>query len=360
MIGVYVHIPFCRTLCPYCDFVKRPLDAGKVPSEFVDALCDEITRYAGPKHADSVFIGGGTPSLLEQRDLARILDAIDAQLTLDRAEITIEANPDDVTPELVSGWQRAGVNRVSLGVQSFDDRVLEYLGRRHGADGARRACDAVAAQYENWSLDLIFGARPLDAWTATLDECHRLAPPHFSAYGLTFESNTPFGKRADEAVDDEQFLRLCSDINARLPEYRRYEISNYAQPGSECRHNLHYWHNGEYAGFGPGAYSYLEGTRARNDSNLDRYLDAPGTKREAFALSMDEQRVETIIQYLRLDTGLPRSDYTARFGAPPEAHFGPRIDELVDRGLIVADGDSLRPTEKGFELNNEIGLALVG
>lgn len=360
MIGVYVHIPFCRTLCPYCDFVKRPLDAGQVPREFVDALCGEIAGYDGPHNADSVFIGGGTPSLLEPGDLARILDAIAKTFVLDRAEVTIEANPDDVTPSLVSDWQRAGINRVSLGVQSFDDRVLEYLGRRHGADGARKACDAVAAQFENWSLDLIFGAHPLDAWKGTLEECHRLAPPHFSAYGLTFESNTPFGKRANEAVDDEQFLQLCSDIKVRLPEYRRYEISNYAKSNYECRHNLHYWHNDGYAGFGPGAYSYLDGTRARNDSNLDRYLAAPGTKREAFALSPDEQRVETIIQYLRLESGLPKADYAKRFGDSPETHFGKRIQELVDRGLVIADENVLRPTEKGFELNNEIGLALVG
>jgi len=360
MIGVYIHIPFCRTLCPYCDFVKRRLDAGRVPREFVDALCGEIAGYEGPKNADSIFIGGGTPSLLEPDDLARILDAVNTHLKLDSAEITIEANPDDVTAELVTDWQRAGVNRVSLGVQSFDDRVLEYLGRRHGADGARQACDAVATTFENWSLDLIFGARPLDAWTATLDECHRLAPPHFSAYGLTFEASTPFGQRANEAIDDDTFLELCDAIGNRLPTYRRYEISNYAKPGRECLHNLHYWHNDAYAGFGPGAYSYLNDTRARNDSNLDRYLSNPGEKREAFALSEDEQRVETMIQYLRLDTGLPKADYTARFGEPPEAHFGSPIEVLIERGLIVEDGDTLRPTEKGFALNNEIGLALVG
>ncbi len=360
MIGVYVHIPFCRTLCPYCDFVKRRLDAGRVPGEFVDALCDEIARYDGPQNADSIFIGGGTPSLLEPGDLERILKTLDEHITLVDPEITIEANPDDVTPDLVADWQRADINRVSLGVQSFDDRVLEYLGRRHGADGARDACDAVASRFENWSLDLIFGARPLDAWTATLDECHRLAPPHFSAYGLTFEASTPFGQRADEAVDDEQFLLLCADIRGRLPDYQRYEISNYAKPGNQCRHNLHYWHNDEYAGFGPGAYSYLAGVRARNDSNLDRYLGAPGEKREAFQLTIDEQRVETIIQYLRLDTGLPTTEYAARFGAPPQQHFGPCIDELIERSLIVLDGETLRPTEKGFDLNNEIGLTLVG
>lgn len=360
MIGVYVHIPFCRTLCPYCDFVKRPLDAGTVPGEFIDALCAEIERFDGPHTADSVFIGGGTPSLVTPNDLRRVLETIGARVGLVNAEITIEANPDDVTTGLVSDWKSTGINRVSLGVQSFNDEVLQYLGRRHGVEGARSACAAVATQFENWSLDLIFGARPIDAWTATLDECARIAPPHFSAYGLTFEPNTPFGLRTNEAMDDETFLKLCSDIRKRLPEYRRYEISNYAKPGFECRHNLHYWHNEEYAGFGPGAYSYLNGTRARNDSNLDRYLADPGVKRESLALSETEQRVETIIQYMRLDTGLPMADYIARFGAPPEAHFGHQIEDLIDRGLVVANRETIRPTPKGFELNNEIGLALVG
>jgi oxygen-independent coproporphyrinogen III oxidase len=145
MIGVYVHIPFCRTLCPYCDFVKRPLDAGQVPRAFIDALLQEIESFSGPRDADSIFIGGGTPSLVEPRHLDAVLQALRTRFDLHDAEVTIEANPDDVRPELVRDWQRIGVNRVSLGVQSFDDRVLEYLGRRHGADGARQACDAVAA-----------------------------------------------------------------------------------------------------------------------------------------------------------------------------------------------------------------------
>jgi oxygen-independent coproporphyrinogen-3 oxidase len=359
MIGIYVHIPFCRTLCPYCDFVKRPLDAGPVPSEFIDALCGEIAAFDGPSEADSVFIGGGTPSLMEPADLARVLNAFGGRFQLHEAEISIEANPDDVTADLAQAWKRAGVNRVSLGVQSFNDRVLAYLGRRHGADGARAACGAVAAAFTNWSLDLMFGAQPIDAWPATLDECARIAPPHFSAYGLTFEPRTPFGERADEAVDDETFLELCNAIGERLPDYRRYEISNYAKPGFECRHNLHYWRNEEYAGFGPGAYSYVNGVRARNDANLDRYLAEPGVKREALQLSETEQRVETIIQYMRLDTGLPKSDYAGRFGAAPETHFGEQINALIDRGLIEAAHDALRPTSKGFDLNNEIGLMLV-
>jgi len=359
MIGVYIHIPFCRTLCPYCDFVKRPLESGKVPREFIDALLQEIEAFDGPRDVDSVFIGGGTPSLVEPAHFEAVMNALNNRFDLHDPEITIEANPDDVHETLVQDWQRIGINRVSLGVQSFDDRALEYLGRRHGADGARTACDAVAHTFENWSLDLIFGAHPIGAWDATVEECGRLAPPHFSAYGLTFERNTPFGEREHEAVDDETFLQLCATIGERLPQYRRYEISNYAMPGFECRHNLHYWHNDPYAGFGPGAYSYIDGVRARNDTNLDRYLDAPGTKREALTLSIEEQRVETIIQYLRLDTGLPIPEYAARFGALPETHFGDAIAELVSRGLITADRDALQPTAKGFDLNNEIGLALV-
>jgi oxygen-independent coproporphyrinogen-3 oxidase len=288
------------------------------------------------------------------------LDCLRSRFTWHEPEITVEANPDDVTEALVDGWLDVGINRVSLGVQSFDDGVLRYLGRRHGADVAKRACDIVSDRFQNWSLDLMFGAQPIAAWPATLTECARRRPPHFSAYGLTFEPSTPFGTRTDDAVDDETYLSLCAEIDRVMTGYVRYEISNYALPGMECLHNLHYWHNESYAGFGPGAYSYINSLRARNHSNLDRYLESPGIKTESLPLSEREQRVETLIQYLRLRQGLPKRCYSDRFGALPESDFGDALSTLTSRGLIDVDAQWIRPTNKGFELNNEIGLALVG
>ncbi len=359
-VGVYIHVPYCRTICPYCDFNRRRL-AGPVPEAYVDALCDEIRRYDGPVHAVSVFFGGGTPSLLSPADLDSILNAVRARFDLAPAgEISLEANPDDVTPALVQAWRDAGVNRVSLGVQSFDDRVLRFLGRRHDAAKASAACQAVRDVFENWSLDLIFGADPIAAWPATLEHARQWAPAHLSAYGLTYEPGTPFEARADAAIDDEEWLALYRQAESVLDAYDHYEISNYARPGRQCVHNLIYWHNAAYAGFGPGAYSYANGVRSRNLVAEADYLARPGAKSERLALGEAEQRVETVIQHLRLREGLPREVYRRRFGDDPVAAHGDALRRLEREGLVVIDDGRIRPTQRGFELNNEIGLALVG
>jgi oxygen-independent coproporphyrinogen-3 oxidase len=358
-IGVYIHIPFCRTICPYCDFVKVRTP-GQAPSAYTDALCREIAEspIAG-RAIGSVFFGGGTPSLLAPRDLARVLEALRARGDMTGAEITLEANPDDVTDELARAWTDAGVNRVSLGVQSFDDRVLRYLGRRHDADNAQRACETVAAHLENWNLDLIFGAPPVEAWRNTLDAARALDPPHIACYGLTYEAGTPFGRRAHEAVDDDTSLAMYREAEERLHGYVHYEISNFAQPGREALHNLVYWNNGEYAGFGCAAYAYLGGVRARNLTDPAAYMAQPGVKCESEVLTVAEQQVETVIQFLRLRDGLPREVYARRFGHAVDEDFGEAIAALITRGLLHDEGAHLRPTGTGFYLNNEIGLALV-
>lgn len=358
MIAVYLHIPYCRTICPYCDFVKERAP-GSVPRPFVDAILREIAAYAGPRDACSVFFGGGTPSLLDPRDLAAVLDALRGAFRLDGAEITLEANPDDVTPQRAAQWRALGVNRVSLGVQSFDDACLRHLGRRHGAEQARAACAAVAAAFDTWNLDLIFGAPPIAAWPATLAQARALDPPHIAAYGLTYEAGTPFERRRAEAVDDDTALALYQQLEAALADYDHYEISNFAKPGHASRHNLVYWENGPYAGFGTGAYSFLEGRRARNHADNDAYLRDPGGKCEALALEPAEIRVETVIQHLRLRAGLPRARYHARFGQDVLDDFGPPLRALEARGLVEIGPDAVRPTREGFHLNNEIGLALV-
>jgi oxygen-independent coproporphyrinogen III oxidase len=359
-LGIYIHVPYCRTICPYCDFVKKRVP-GAAPSAFVDAVCAEIEAYAGPRHAASIFFGGGTPSLVGAGDLARILAGLAAKFTLTNPEITLEANPDDVTESLAAAWLGAGINRVSLGVQSFDESCLRYLGRRHDQDGARRACRIIGACFGNWSLDLIFGARPVGAWQSTLEEALTFGPPHMSAYGLTYEPGTAFEKRAAEAVDDEVSLGMYHAARTTLADYEHYEVSNFARPGFQCRHNLVYWHNGPYAGFGPGAYSYVHGVRARNHPDVDAYLQWPGRKQEALRLSAFEERVETVIQYLRLREGVSTQAYRSRFGRELADDFAPQLNQLVARGLLEQTGDGAwyRPTALGYDLNNEIGLALV-
>ena len=359
-LAIYVHVPYCRTLCPYCDFVKERLPHGEVPTPFIDALCQEIAAFDGPRTAASVFFGGGTPSLFGGDGLRRVLDTLAARFALADAEITLEANPDDVTRERTETWRAAGVNRVSLGVQSFDAACLRYLGRRHDATQAETACHATADAFDTWNLDLIFGAPPVAAWPATLARVQALAPPHIAAYGLTYEAGTPFERRTHEAVDDETALAMYQAAERAFAGYNHYEISNWAKPGHQSRHNLVYWHNGEYAGFGTGAYSYVGGVRARNHTTTDAYLRAPGAKCEALPLDEMEQRVETVIQYLRLRTGLPKAAYAARFGHDVSADFGPYLTALAHRGLLEEGPTHWRPTAEGFYLNNEIGLALVG
>lgn len=359
MFGVYLHIPYCRTLCPYCDFVKVR-SRTSVPMPFVEAVCREIQAFEGPRTAGSVFFGGGTPSMLTEEGLGRVMEALYARFDLSGAEISLEANPDDVTVPLVKAWRALGINRASLGVQSFDRAVLKYLGRRHDDDSARRACEIIGSHFDTWSLDLIFGAPPIEAWSATLAETVAIDPPHVSAYGLTYEPGTPFEKRADRAISEEDSLAMFRAAEEALGAYDHYEISNYAKPGHHSRHNLIYWHNGEYAGFGTGAYSYVNGVRARNVTSVDAYLAAPGEKDESLRLVEEEMRLETLIQHFRLRSGLEKAAYRRRFGRDVNEDFGEAITGLVARGLLADEGDVIRPTDEGFYLNNEIGLALIG
>lgn len=224
---------------------------------------------------------------------------------------------------------------------------------------ARRACEVVRERFANWSMDLIFGAPPVESWVDTLETCRRFNPLHVSAYGLTYEDRTPFARRKDESVDDETYLRLFWQTEEVLSEFVHYEVSNLARPGYACRHNLIYWQNLEYAGFGPAAYSFLDGVRSRNLVNTDAYLRNPGAKAEALRLSDEEIRVETVIQHLRLRDGLFLEDYAQRFGRSVYADFSAETAELVERGLVEEHVGALRPTRRGFEMNNEIGLALV-
>jgi oxygen-independent coproporphyrinogen-3 oxidase len=266
-----------------------------------------------------------------------------------------------VTADRARFWHELGVNRLSLGVQSFDDEVLKFLGRCHDAEAARRACEIVGSQFENWGLDLIFGAKPPAAWEGSVAECIRFAPPHVSTYGLTYEERTPFWNQRHEALSDDDALaqyRHAMDAFTAAG-YGHYEVSNFARPGFESAHNLIYWRNEAYAGFGPGAVSYLGGVRARNVSRIAAYLLRPGEKEESLVLTSRETKVETLIQHFRTRTGIERAAYHTRFGCEMDEDFGGPLTALIRRELLEEDGGRLSPTRRGYELNNEIGLGLV-
>ncbi len=358
MLGVYVHIPYCRVACPYCDFVKQPIE-GEAPGAYASALAREIESFEGPRTAQSLFFGGGTPSLLTPSDLDTIFAAFHRRFDTMSPEISMEVNPDDVTEERAALWRSLGVNRITIGVQSFDDATLNYLGRCHDAHTARRACGIIASTFENWGLDLIFGAPPIDAWRSSLAECVNIGPPHVSTYSLTFEQNTPFWRRRNEAIDPDDSLELYRMGMDALADWDHYEISNYARAGSQSGHNCIYWRNEEYAGFGPGAYSYLDGVRSRNAPHINRYLTAPGVKSEILDLAEDEIKVETLIQHFRTRRGITDDYYAERFGGPVDGDFGAALGELQSRELLERDDHGYRPTQTGYELNDEIGLALL-
>lgn len=358
VFGIYLHIPFCRKRCAYCDYVSNAID-GPVPEAFITALRQEIRACAYAPEACSIFFGGGTPSMLSGAALESLLDVLHARFALSTPEITLEANPDDVTCAKAKQWRALGVNRVSLGVQSFDDDALRFLGRRHDAAGARRAAAIVADLFENWSMDLIYGVPQTSAWRATLRSALEFAPPHLSTYCLSYEPGTPLAALAAHAYDDDALLALYRQAEETLGAYAHYEISNFARPGRACRHNLLYWRNEEYAGFGPGAFSYLQGRRMRNTPRYPLYLSCPGQKAEDVNIDRREQQVETLIQHMRLREGVEDAYFRLRFGVSFMDTFGEAIAALTQRGLLRHEQGRLWPTNEGFYLNNEIGLALL-
>jgi oxygen-independent coproporphyrinogen-3 oxidase len=364
--GVYIHWPFCLSKCPYCDFNSHVRQAGIDEPRYVKAFAAEIAATAARvpgRTVSTIFFGGGTPSLMRPETVGAILETIGRHWTVaPDAEITLEANPTSVEASRFRGFRAAGVNRVSLGVQSLDDAVLKQLGRLHTA---REALDAVAVARENFSrfsFDLIY-ARPgqsVAAWRAELDQALAEAGEHLSLYQLTIEPDTPFaalhagGKLVlpdDDLGRDLYDLTLDQCAAAGLPAY---EVSNHARPGAECRHNLVYWRYGEYAGIGPGAHGRLmvDGTRRatatekRPESWLMRVESLGHGVTVDDALSRDEQADEFLLMGLRLAEGIDPGRYAALAGRPLDLE---RVAALTGHGFVETTADGrLRVTRSGF------------
>jgi oxygen-independent coproporphyrinogen-3 oxidase len=364
--GVYIHWPFCLSKCPYCDFNSHVRQAGIDEPRYVKAFAAEIAataaRIAG-RTVSTIFFGGGTPSLMDPATVGAILDAIGRQWTIaPDVEITLEANPSSVEAGRFRGYRTAGVNRVSLGMQSLDDGVLKQLGRLHTA---REALDAVAVArgiFDRFSFDLIY-ARPgqtVAAWRTELARALAEAGEHLSLYQLTIEPDTPFaalhanGKLVLPDADlgrDLYDLTLDQCAAAGLPAY---EVSNHARPGAECRHNLVYWRYGEYAGIGPGAHGRLLIDGTRHATATERRPEAWLMRVESEghgvtvddALSRDEQADEFLLMGLRLIEGIDPARYAALFGRPLDLE---RIAALTGHGFVETTADGrLRVTRSGF------------
>ncbi len=344
--GVYVHIPFCSRRCGYCAFATWT-DRGHLQQQYLDALRADIRRAALPP-ASSVFVGGGTPTLVDPGELVRVLASIP---TVAGAEVTVECNPDDVTAEMMHTYRDGGVNRISMGVQSMVPHVLHALDRGHSPDNVARAVDAVlAAGIGTFNLDLIYGAagESLDDWRTTLTAAIALRPTHVSAYALTVEAGTPLAERPELHPDDDELADKYELADELLPAagLANYEVSNWAQPGHECRHNMLYWQQGDYRGFGSAAHSHASGRRWWNIRTPERYIAAvqAGESTEAAGETLDDEtrRVEGLQLALRM-----------RDGVAADA-----LDTDGLEGLVQLDGQRVRLTRKGRLLANEVSLRL--
>jgi putative oxygen-independent coproporphyrinogen III oxidase len=372
-LAIYIHVPFCVRKCAYCDF-NAYSGLGHLAAPYVDAVCEEIRRSeAAGRNVGTIFFGGGTPTFLLAADLARIVSAVrDTFQVLPNAEITAEANPSTIDAERFAEIRAAGFNRLSIGVQAFDDRLLKAVDREHSADEAEAAFRAARqACFDTVSIDLMFGlpGQTRDDWDRTLDRALSLAPEHLSIYALTIEPGTRFerlhagGKLSLTAEEDDLWMFERAIERLTAAGYEHYEVSNYALPGWRAQHNLVYWANGEYAGFGPGAVSYLRGRRWTNEKNPGRYI---ARVRESGSLVVDTECVgrevalaETLMLGLRLREGIAPAPLSRRFGIDPLEHYAVTFARLEARGLLEVLPDRLRLTHAGLLLANDVFLELL-
>jgi putative oxygen-independent coproporphyrinogen III oxidase len=352
--GVYVHIPFCASKCEYCAFATWT-DRHHLVDAYLDALSTEISLAVaeGLRPAQTVFVGGGTPTLVPPDALAAVIAAIPVA---DSAEVTVECNPDDVTVDMLRTYRRAGVDRVSLGVQSMSAHVLAALGRTHDRANVHRAVEAIrAAGMPSFNLDLIYGAvgETLDDWRATVEAALAFDPPHISAYGLTVEAGTPLAVQFDRHPDDDDQADKYEIVDDLLTAagLANYEVSNWARPGHESRHNHLYWDQADYRGFGCAAHSHEAGRRWWNVRTPDRYVDLVGRGEPVEAasetLDNDTRRFEALQLALRTRDGVEREafdpetlDLLAELVV--EHPHDPRRVVLTRRGRLMANEVSLR------------------
>ena len=375
-ISIYIHIPFCVRKCAYCDFTSFP-GRGAQMETYLSAVCREMRAQAaffGRRPVRTVFLGGGTPTLMTGDQVQRLLDALRACFDLaPDAEITMEGNPGTVTAQSLAAYRAAGVNRLSLGVQSLDDGLLAAIGRIHTAAQAREAVRlARAAGFENVSLDLMLGLPGQSAaqWERTLGEAIALAPEHLSCYSLIVEEGTPLSAQLDAGacapLPDEDALCRMDELTESMTAqagFARYEVSNYAQPGCECRHNIVYWACEPYLGLGCAAHSDMDGRRFYNPSDWAGYLhmaESGAPEREQEGENTRQDRMfERMMMGLRMVRGVDCARFARDFGAQPEAVWPEALARSVQNGLMERRGDFLRLTQRGMQVMNSVLVDLL-
>jgi oxygen-independent coproporphyrinogen-3 oxidase len=384
MSGLYIHFPFCLRKCAYCDFYSVPFSAA-LAEAYEEALLAEI-RDISPKSCqlsavscqpeiiETVYFGGGTPSLLQPAQAGRILQEAAKYFSLSGdCEITLEANPGTVSPENLKGFRAAGINRLSIGAQSFVDEELFTLGRIHESrEIARSVEDAVGAGFENYGLDLILGipGQSPESWKESLARAVELSPSHLSCYLLQMEESVPLAR----ALAEGRFKGLNEDEEAEIYEvtieklteagFIQYEISNFSLPGRECRHNINYWMQGEYLGLGPGAVSFRDGRRERNIPDIQVYIESlssgnPPPSEELERMGKRELAAEALMLGLRMTAGVEVSEFEKRYRVSVYERFGEAIRKGIENGLLEYREPHLRLTKKGIFLSNGVFRELV-
>jgi putative oxygen-independent coproporphyrinogen III oxidase len=377
-LGLYIHVPFCSAICNYCTF-NRGLFDHALKTEYVSAAVKEIQRASGASAtggaaADTIFFGGGTPSLLEPEEIAAMVDACRRGFTLaPDSEVTLEANPESVTAEKLAGFRAAGINRLSFGVQSFSDVELQRLSRLHSASRAREAFGmAREAGFDNISIDLMMWLpqQTIEEWLTSVDGLIALGPEHASLYLLEIYPNSPLRESMTKsrwavAADDDaadMYLQAMERLDAA--GYEQYEISNVARAGQKSRHNLKYWTDGEWLGFGPGAHTTRNGVRWRNVSATSEYIGAVQAGGQLIAerrvLSRQDGLEEALFTRLRLTEGIDLDLVELRYGVDVWRQYGAELQRFVQAGLLIYDDRHLKLSRAGMLLANEIMTVFLG
>ena len=373
MAGIYIHIPFCKQRCRYCAFYSSTL--YNIKEEYANAVCKELAMrksYAGKDTIETIYFGGGTPSTLPTVLLQNICNAIYANYTVsDNAEITIECNPDDLTPEFLTELKQLPFNRISMGIQSFDNEQLKRLGRRHDAEKAREAVEnARAAGYNNISIDLMFAlpGSTKESWQHDLKSAIALQPNHLSAYNLMYEEGTPLHRALErgeftelsEEENVEQFRMLIETM--KDAGYRHYEISNFAMPGKESRHNSSYWNDTPYIGCGAAAHSYNGISREWNIANVKEYIkgiESGERNYEIEHLTEEERYNDTILTRLRTADGIPLAWMKEKFSDRLNRYMLLAAEKQIEYGNLKKVNGSLSLTEKGIFISDAVIRELI-
>ncbi|MFV1974866.1 MAG: radical SAM family heme chaperone HemW [Candidatus Scalindua sp.] len=370
--SLYIHIPFCISKCIYCDFNSIVIKS-QVVDEYLKAVEKELQSAAGEYSFTTVFIGGGTPTVLNETQLDRLLSMISKHVDVTNLkEYTIEVNPGTLSDEKTFIMKNSHVDRISIGIQSFNDRYLKLLGRIHSANEAKDVFFNVREKgFKNISIDLIYGypAQSLNEWKKDLQECCKLDSEHISAYCLTYEQGTPIVKMTESGtlkkLSEEEELKMYEFTNDFLCDkgYNHYEISNFAKQGKECRHNTVYWENREYIGIGAGAFSYVNGERYCNIKNVKEYISSVTSKKNLICFSeklpQKKRASEILIMALRMTSGISRKEFVQRSGFDLNELFEKQLNNLTQAGLINFDDERVRLTRKGLSVADSVMMEFV-